>query len=50
MRVLLLDNHDSFTFNLAQHLGELGASVEVVLSDRIAVDDVDEARCDAVVI
>jgi len=50
VRVLLLDNHDSFTFNLAQYLGELGAVVEVVLSDRIAVADVHEARCDAVVV
>jgi len=50
VRVLLLDNHDSFTFNLAQYLGELGAEVEVVLSDRIAVADVDDVRCDAVVI
>jgi len=50
VRVLLLDNHDSFTFNLAQYLGELGAEVEVVLSDRLAVEDVDAGRCDALVI
>jgi anthranilate synthase component 2 len=50
LRVLLLDNHDSFTFNLAQYLGELGAAVDVVLSDRIATADVSRARCDAVVI
>jgi len=50
VRVLLLDNHDSFSFNLAQYLGELGAAVEVVFSDRIAVAEVDDARCDAVVI
>ena len=50
VRVLLLDNHDSFTFNLAQYLGELGAAVEVVFSDRIAIADVHRARCDAVVL
>jgi anthranilate synthase component 2 len=50
LRVLLLDNHDSFTFNLAQYLGELGAAVEIVYSDGIAVADVDETRCDAVVL
>lgn len=50
LRILLLDNHDSFTWNLAQYLGELGASVEVILSDRIAVDEVDGTRCDALVI
>jgi len=50
LRVLLLDNHDSFTYNLAQYLGMLGATVEVAYSDRIEVADVDEARCDAVVV
>jgi anthranilate synthase/aminodeoxychorismate synthase-like glutamine amidotransferase len=50
VRVLLLDNHDSFTYNLAQYLGELGATVEVVLSDRIAVSDIHERRCDAIVL
>ena len=49
-RVLLLDNNDSFTWNLAHYLGELGAVVEVVRSDRIAVFDVHAGRCDAVVI
>ncbi len=49
-RLLLLDNHDSFTYNLAQSFGALGATVEVVLSDRIEIADVHEARCDAIVI
>jgi anthranilate synthase/aminodeoxychorismate synthase-like glutamine amidotransferase len=34
MRVLVLDNYDSFTYNLVQYLGELGAEVEVVRNDR----------------
>ena len=50
VRILLLDNHDSFTWNLAQFLGELGAAVEVVHSDAIAVAEVSDSRCDAVVI
>jgi anthranilate synthase/aminodeoxychorismate synthase-like glutamine amidotransferase len=50
LRVLVLDNHDSFTFNLAQYLDELGAAVEVVLSDRMTTAEVHRARCDAVVI
>jgi anthranilate synthase component 2 len=50
LRVLLLDNHDSFTFNLAQELEVLGATVEVVPSDGIDVSAVDASRCDAVVI
>jgi len=39
MRVLVVDNYDSFTYNLVQYLGELGAEVEVVRNDRATVDD-----------
>ena len=49
-RLLLLDNYDSFTWNLAQYLEEIGASVEVVLSDRISVDQVHERGFDGIVI
>jgi anthranilate synthase/aminodeoxychorismate synthase-like glutamine amidotransferase len=38
MRVLVLDNYDSFTYNLVQYLGELGAEVDVVRNDRVSVD------------
>jgi len=38
-RVLLIDNYDSFTYNLYQYLCELGASVTVVRNDRITVDE-----------
>jgi anthranilate synthase/aminodeoxychorismate synthase-like glutamine amidotransferase len=41
--ILLLDNYDSFTFNLFQALAELGADVDVVRNDKITVDEV-EAR------
>ena len=41
--VLMIDNYDSFTYNLVQYLGELGAGVEVVRNDEISVDEV-EAR------
>ena len=34
MRVLVIDNYDSFTYNLVQYLGELGAEVEVVRNDK----------------
>ena len=37
MRVLVIDNYDSFTYNLVQYLGELGAEVEVVRNDRATV-------------
>jgi anthranilate synthase component 2 len=39
MRLLMIDNYDSFTFNLVQYLGELGAEVEVVRNDASGIDD-----------
>jgi anthranilate synthase/aminodeoxychorismate synthase-like glutamine amidotransferase len=48
MRVLVLDNYDSFTYNLVQYLGELGAELDVVRNDRASVDELlagDYARC-----
>ncbi|MFN8543048.1 MAG: aminodeoxychorismate/anthranilate synthase component II [Candidatus Binatia bacterium] len=39
-RLLVLDNHDSFTWNLVQHLGELGAAPCVWTSDAVSVEDV----------
>jgi anthranilate synthase/aminodeoxychorismate synthase-like glutamine amidotransferase len=38
-RVAVVDNYDSFTYNLVQYLGELGCTVEVVRNDRATVDD-----------
>ncbi|MGO9750443.1 MAG: anthranilate synthase component II [Solirubrobacteraceae bacterium] len=38
MRVLVLDNYDSFTYNLVQYLGELGAQLEVVRNNHATVD------------
>ena len=38
--IALIDNYDSFTFNLVQYLGELGADVEVVRNDEISLDEV----------
>jgi anthranilate synthase component 2 len=40
MRVLVIDNYDSFTFNLVQYLGELGAACEVVRNDKITVAEI----------
>ena len=39
MKVLVLDNYDSFTYNLVQYLGELGADVRTVRNDRASVDE-----------
>lgn len=40
MKVLMIDNYDSFTYNLVQYLGELEAEVEVVRNDQIGIDQV----------
>jgi anthranilate synthase component II len=49
-RVLLIDNYDSFTYNLYQYLGELGAETRVVRNDQIGAEDALASRPDAVVI
>lgn len=48
--VLVLDNYDSFTYNLVQYLGELGAEVVVHRNDQIAVDEVCALRPEKIVI
>ena len=48
--VLLLDNYDSFTFNLAQYLGELGAAPVVRRNDEISLDEVGALRPGHIVI
>ncbi len=40
MKVLMIDNYDSFTYNLVQYLGELGAEVEVVRNDQLSLEAV----------
>ncbi|QEA13119.1 anthranilate synthase component II [Comamonas flocculans] len=40
MNVLMIDNYDSFTYNLVQYLGELGAQVEVVRNDEIGLQEI----------
>ena len=49
-RVLMVDNYDSFTYNLVQYLGELGADLEVVRNDRAGVDELLEGGYDRVVV
>ena len=46
MRLLMVDNYDSFTYNIVQYFGELGAQVEVFRNDEIAVAEI-EARLNA---
>lgn len=48
--ILMIDNYDSFTFNLVQYLGELGAEVKVCRNDEIAVEDIAELQPSHIVI
>lgn len=50
MKILLLDNYDSFTYNLYQYLSELGADVVVHRNDEIEVDEIRELAPDKIVI
>ena len=50
MRALVIDNYDSFTYNLVQYLGELGAEVEVVRNDRASVEELLAQRPDRVIV
>ena len=50
MRLLVIDNYDSFTYNLVQYLGELGAESDVVRNDEIPVEEVGRRGADAIVI
>ena len=48
--ILVLDNYDSFTYNLVQYLGELGAQVQVVRNDATTVDAIEQSRPERIVI
>jgi anthranilate synthase/aminodeoxychorismate synthase-like glutamine amidotransferase len=48
--VLVIDNYDSFTYNLVQYLGELGAVVQVMRNDTVTLEDVVHTGADRIVI
>jgi anthranilate synthase/aminodeoxychorismate synthase-like glutamine amidotransferase len=50
MKVLVIDNYDSFTYNLVQYLGELGAELDVVRNDKAAVDELLQRGADRLVV
>jgi anthranilate synthase/aminodeoxychorismate synthase-like glutamine amidotransferase len=50
VKLLLIDNYDSFTWNLAQYFGELGADVQVERNDAITVDSIADRAPEAIVI
>jgi anthranilate synthase component 2 len=49
-RVVMIDNYDSFTYNLVQYLGELGAEVTVVRNDQVSLEDIERLMPDRIVI
>lgn len=50
IKLLMVDNYDSFTFNIVQYFGELGAEVEVFRNDEIALEDIAARNPDRLVI
>jgi anthranilate synthase/aminodeoxychorismate synthase-like glutamine amidotransferase len=48
--IFIIDNYDSFTYNLVQRLGELGAEVEVHRNDKISIPEIEAAEPDRIVI
>ena len=50
IKVLMVDNYDSFTFNIVQYFGELGADVEVFRNDEITLEGISERQPDRLVI
>ncbi len=50
IKVVMVDNYDSFTYNLVQYFGELGADVTVVRNDQVSVEDIEKLAPDKLVI
>ena len=50
MKFLIIDNYDSFVYNLAQILGELGIDSDVIRNDKISINSIDEKNYDAIII
>src|SRR5205823_172280 len=50
MKLLMIDNYDSFTYNLVQYFGELGAQVEVFRNDEITIAGIAERAPDRLVV
>ncbi len=48
--ILVLDNYDSFTYNLVQYLGELGAKVEVKRNDEVSIGEIEAMRPERIVV
>ncbi|MHA7647179.1 anthranilate synthase component II [Nitrosopumilus sp. S4] len=50
MRFLIIDNYDSFVYNIAQYLGELGVDCDVIRNNKITLEEIIEKKYDAIII
>ena len=50
MKFLIIDNYDSFVYNIAQYLGELGVDSDVIRNDKITIEQIKEKNYDAIII
>ena len=50
IKLLMIDNYDSFTYNIVQYFGELGADVEVFRNDEISIEAIAARRPDRLVV
>ena len=50
MKFLIIDNYDSFVYNIAQYLGELGVDCDVIRNDKITLQQIRDANYDAIII
>ncbi len=50
MKFLIIDNYDSFVYNIAQYLGELGVDCDVIRNDKITMDEIKKNNYDAIII
>lgn len=48
--ILMIDNYDSFTYNLVQYLGEMGQQLKVFRNDKITIEEIEELRPDRIVV
>ena len=50
MKILIIDNYDSFVFNIAQRLGELGVTSDVIRNDHLSIEQIKNGNYDAIII
>ena len=50
MKFLIIDNYDSFVYNIAQYLGELGVDCDVIRNDKITINEIKQKKYDGIII